>query len=68
MATHALTDVAIVLHPQDDVAIAKKEIKAGTVLADAGGATITARQDIRPATRWPGTRARRARRCGATAR
>ena len=29
MARTALTDVAIVLHPQDDVAISKKEIKAG---------------------------------------
>ena len=32
MATHAITDVAIVLNPADDVAIVKKEIPAGTVL------------------------------------
>ena len=64
MATHALTDVAIVLHPQDDVAIAKKEIKAGTVLADTGGVAITARQDIRPGHKV----ARHARAAGETVR
>ena len=37
MATHAITDLAIVLKPEDDVAIAKREIPAGTVLEDAGG-------------------------------
>jgi len=37
MATHAITDVAIILKPEDDVAIAKKEILAGTILEDAGG-------------------------------
>src|SRR3989440_12006025 len=47
MATYAITDVAIVLNPADDVAIAKKEIAAGTVLEDAGG-RIKVRQDIRP--------------------
>jgi altronate hydrolase len=47
MATCAITDVAIVLNPADDVAIAKKEIPAGTVLEDAGG-RIEVRQDIRP--------------------
>jgi altronate hydrolase len=47
MATHAITDLAIVLKPHDDVAIAKREIAAGTVLEDAGG-QIEARQDIRP--------------------
>src|ERR1700675_5199686 len=47
MATVAITDVAIVLNPGDDVAIAKKEIPAGTVLEDAGG-RIEVRQDIRP--------------------
>ena len=47
MATHAITDVAIVLKHDDDVAIAKREIAAGTVLEDAGG-RIEARQDIRP--------------------
>src|SRR5215510_12353225 len=47
MATHAIVDVAIVLNPGDDVAIAKKEIAAGTVLEDAGR-HIEVRQDIRP--------------------
>src|SRR6058998_4338543 len=47
MATFAITDVAIVLNPADDVAIAKKEILAGSVLEDAGG-RIEVRQDIRP--------------------
>ncbi len=47
MATHAITDVAIVLNAADDVAIAKKEIPAGSVLEDAGG-RIEVRQDIRP--------------------
>ena len=47
MATFALTEKAVVLRPEDDVAIAKKEIPAGTVLEDAGG-RIEVRQDIRP--------------------
>src|SRR5438034_2814932 len=47
MATYAITDDAIGLNPADDVAIAKKEIAAGTVLEDAGG-RIEVRQDIRP--------------------
>jgi altronate hydrolase len=47
MDTRAVTDVALVLNPRDDVAIAKKEIPAGTVLEDAGG-RIEVRQDIRP--------------------
>ena len=64
MANVALTDVAIVLHPQDDVAIAKREIKAGTTLEDAGGAQIEARQDIRPGHKV----ARRARAAGETVR
>ena len=62
MATHAITDVAIVLKPEDDVAIAKKEIPAGTILEDAGG-RIEVRQDIKPghkvARRAPAHRARR---------
>jgi len=41
MATHAITDLAV------DVAIAKREIPAGTVLEDAGG-RVEVRQDIRP--------------------
>src|SRR5438309_11562690 len=47
MATCAITKVAMVRTPADDVAIAKKEIPAGTVLEDAGG-RIEVRQDIRP--------------------
>ena len=47
MVTRAIAEVAIVLNPADDVAIAKKEILAGTVLEDAGG-RIEVRQDIRP--------------------
>ena len=47
MVTRAITEVAIVLNAADDVAIAKKEIPAGTVLEDAGG-RIEVRQDIRP--------------------
>ena len=67
MATYAITDVAIVLKPEDDVAIAKKEIPAGTVLEDAGG-RIEVRQDISPATRSRGARGGPASRCAATAR
>ena len=48
MASHALRDKAVVLRPEDDVAIAKMEICAGTLLDDVGG-TIEARRDIRPA-------------------
>src|SRR5216684_4276920 len=59
MATFAITDVAIVLNPADDVAIVKKEIPAGSVLEDAGG-RIEVRQDIRPGHKV----ARRARRTG----
>jgi altronate hydrolase len=59
MASHAITDVAIILKPEDDVAIAKREIPAGTVLEDAG-ARIEAGQDIRPGHKI----ARRARRRG----
>src|SRR5262249_20283277 len=59
MATHAITDVALVLNSRDDVAIAKKEIPAGTVLEDAAG-RIEVRQDIRPGHKV----ARRARRTG----
>ena len=36
MATHAITELAIVLKPEDDVAVARREIRAGTVLEDAG--------------------------------
>src|SRR5258705_12298284 len=47
MAPFALKAVAVVLTPGDDVAIAKREIPAGTVIEDAGG-RIEVRQDIRP--------------------
>jgi altronate hydrolase len=63
MATYAITDVAIVLKPEDDVAIAKKEIPAGTVLEDAGG-RIEVRQDIKPGHKV----ARHARRIGEAVR
>ena len=63
MATFAISDVAIVLKPEDDVAIAKKEIPAGTVLEDAGG-RIEVRQDIKPGHKV----ARRARRTGEAVR
>ncbi|MCI0549224.1 MAG: altronate dehydratase family protein, partial [Candidatus Rokubacteria bacterium] len=63
MASHAITDVAIILHPDDDVAIAKKPIAAGTVLEDAGG-HVEARADIRPGHKV----ARRARAQGAAVR
>ena len=63
MATHAITDVAIVLRPEDDVAIAKKEIPAGTVLEDADG-RIEVRQDIKPGHKV----ARRTRRTGEAVR
>src|SRR5262245_49173285 len=63
MATHAITDLAIVLKPQDDVAIAKRDIAAGTVLEDAHG-SVEARQDIRAGHKV----ARRAVRVGAAVR
>src|SRR5262249_21185641 len=47
MAIHAITDLAIILKPEDDVAIAKREIAAGTILEDTG-THIDVRQDIRP--------------------
>jgi altronate hydrolase len=59
MATHVISDVAIVLRPEDDVAIARREIPAGTILEDAA-ARIEVRQDIRPGHKV----ARRARRQG----
>ncbi len=63
MATYPITDVAIVLKPEDDVAIAKKELPTGTVLEDAG-ARIEVRQDIKPGHKV----ARRARRTGEAVR
>jgi altronate hydrolase len=47
MATYALTEKAILLRAEDDVAIAKAELPAGTVLED-GAARIDVRQDIKP--------------------
>jgi altronate hydrolase len=63
MATRTITELAIILEAEDDVAIAKREIPAGTALED-GGARIEARQDIRPGHKI----ARRARRAGDTVR
>jgi altronate hydrolase len=51
MATYALTEKAIILRDEDDVAIAKAELAAGTVLEEARHATprrIDVRQDIKP--------------------
>ena len=59
MTTHAITDLAIILKPEDDVAIAKREIPAGAILEDAGG-WMEVRQDIKPGHKV----ARRARRTG----
>src|SRR6266498_2580361 len=59
MTTQAITGLAIILKPEDDVAIAKKEIPAGSVLEDASG-RIEVRHDIRPGHKV----ARRARRQG----
>jgi hypothetical protein len=47
MATYALTEKAVVLRSEDDVAVAKAELPAGTILED-GGTRIEVRQDIRP--------------------
>ena len=59
MAIYALTEKAIVLKPEDDVAVAKAALAAGTVLED-GAERITVRDDIRPGHKV----ARRARRLG----
>jgi len=47
MATHDLREKAIILHADDDVAIAKVPIAAGVILED-GPARIVLRCDIRP--------------------
>jgi altronate hydrolase len=47
MATFDLRAKALILHPDDDVAIVKAPIATGTVLED-GGRCITVRCDIRP--------------------
>jgi altronate hydrolase len=63
MATFPLTERAIVLRPEDDVAIAKKELPAGTILED-GPVRIEVRQEVRPGHKV----ARRAARRGAPVR
>ena len=47
MATHDLRDKALILHPDDDVVIAKAPIKIGTVL-DHAGERIGLQCDVRP--------------------
>jgi altronate hydrolase len=47
MTRYALTDRAIVLRPEDDVAVAKNELLVGMVLED-GTSRIEVRQDVRP--------------------
>ena len=47
MATYALTQKAVVLRPEDDVAVAKAELAAGTILED-GPTRIEVRQDVKP--------------------
>ena len=47
MPSYPLTERAIVLRPEDDVAIARRELPAGTVLED-GATRIEARADIKP--------------------
>src|SRR5262252_5571611 len=47
MATYALTEKTVLLRAEDDVAVAKAELPAGTVLED-GARRIEVRQDIRP--------------------
>src|SRR5258705_13665664 len=44
---HKLTDRAIVLKPEDDVAVAKAPLDKGAVFED-GAARIEARQDVKP--------------------
>jgi altronate hydrolase len=63
MATYALAEKAIVLRPEDDVAVAKTELRAGDVLED-GATRIAVGQDVRPGHKV----ARHARRAGAAVR
>src|SRR5712691_2250759 len=63
MATFAINDRAVILKSEDDVAVAKAEIPAGTILED-GGSRIEVRQDIKPGHKV----ARRAVRTGAAVR
>src|SRR5213080_2350863 len=63
MATYALTEKAVVLRSEDDVAVAKAELAIGTVLED-GTRRIEVRQDIKPGHKV----ARRPVACGAPVR
>jgi len=47
MATYALADKAVILRPEDDVAIARVALATGTVLQD-GSTRVEVRQEIRP--------------------
>ena len=47
MATYALTEKAVVLRSEDDVAVAKAGLAVGTILED-GPTRIEVRQDIKP--------------------
>src|SRR4051812_18776982 len=47
MAAYPLADKAIALKPEDDVAVAKAPLAAGTILED-GATRIEVRQDIKP--------------------
>src|SRR2546430_17502504 len=63
MATFDITQKAVILRAEDDVAVAKAEIPAGTILED-GGSRVEVRQDIKPGHKV----ARRAMRTGAPVR
>src|SRR5262245_20650084 len=63
MATYALTDKTVLLRAEDDVAVAKAELTAGTILED-GATRIEVRADIKPGHKV----ARRAVRTGAPVR
>ena len=62
-----LTDKAVVLRPEDDVAIAKKELAKGLLLEDGDPGSRCAPTSGR-ATRWPGARCAAGSPCAATAR
>jgi arabinonate dehydratase len=47
MATYALGEKTVLLRSEDDVAVAKAELPAGTILED-GANQIEVRQDIKP--------------------
>jgi hypothetical protein len=67
MATYALGEKAVLLRSEDDVAVAKAELAAGTILED-GGTRIEVRQDIKPGHKVAVTRWRRGRPFAATVR